>query len=588
MIKKLFTFLLLFTTFTSFSQRVIWEAKFFINSTSEVVTEQTPIMEGDTLRVEFHFRVLDAAKYQTLDDADTKYFFGDFQYNNDAFTRVDGGSSFPGIDNLEDGSPITATYFYDNYLFTSGRSYDVLQNRYSDWVANGGYEVDDQWSVVRTTFQLSDKEVANLIDSTTLETSIPFFQILFTVNQNAHQQDITDLKFFMSLGTMQDLDGTYINDFDPGHGEDGYVMDLVDDAGDNVIIKVHLPETLDPTNFNVYVNSTTDDTISYEGTLDVNGEFTINDIPYDGEYYASISPIDNSYIPDIHTVTDAYRSFLGVTDVGINGTERQFDVFETFIADVNMDDILDSRDVYWLLAYVTGILTTEESQNNNLCLPTSTTAEDGTVTWSWGCYTLVNYDNYTEELLGTSMDNWVSSFSPSFGGTNYFEFAHWNHSDVDFSHTTPYPASTTESPAREGFAHKTPTVGTLAHRTVGTINIDMVADIRDDGKVEVTLKLNDGDLAGLQSRIKYNESILYLEEVIFDTGNTLTNFSSLDKNNVVFGTISPNGDEQVKEGEIVKLIFETLEQINNTTGLFYFYNTDAVKLNGDKLILNIQ
>lgn len=584
MIKKLFTSLFLLTSFLSFSQRVIWEAKFFNNSTSEVVTEQTPIMEGDTLRVEFHFRVIDATKYQNLDDDNTRYFFGDFQYNNDAFTRVPDAFAFPGIDNLGDNSPITATYFYDNYLFTTGRSFDALQNRYTDWVANGGYVVDDQWSVVRTTFQLSNTEVVNLIDANTLETPIPFFDMLFTVNQNAHQQDITDLKFFMAMGVLQDEAGANITDFDPGHGEDGYVMDLVDDAGDNVVIKIHLAETLDPTNFNIYVNG--NNGTSYEGVLDVNGEFVINDIPYDDTYYASIQPIDNSYVPDIHTVTDAYRSFVGVTDVGINGTERQFDVFETFIADVNMDNILDSRDVYWLLAYVTGILTTEESQTQGLCLPTSTTAEDGTVTWSFGCNTLVNYGNYTEELLGTSMDNWISEFSPEFGGANIFEFAYWNHSDIDFSHTTPYPAPS-EAP-KANFAHQEKTSGTLAHLAVGEITIDMVSDIRDDGKVEVTLKLNDSDLAGLQSRIKYDRDILELEEVVFNTGNTLTNFTSHDTSNIVFGTISANGEEDVKTGDIVKLIFEPLEDISNITGLFYFYNTDAVKMNGDKLILNIQ
>jgi len=584
--KKLFTALFLLTSILTFGQNVIWQAKFFNNNSGEQVTEQTPIMEGDTLRVEFHLRVPDGATYDALAAADTKYFFGDFQYNNDAFTRVETAYAYPGVDNLGDSSPITATYFYDNFFYTTQTAYDLLQVRYDEWSANGGYAVDDQWSVVRTTFQLSNKEVTDLIDPSTLETSIPFFDILFTVNQNAHQQDITDLKFFMSLGTMQHLDGSYISDFDPGHGADGYVMDLVDDAGDNVIVKVHLPETLDPTNFNVFVNSQTDGNNSFNGTLDINGEFVINDIPYDDTYYVGISPIDLTFVPEIHTVTDAYRSFLGITDVGINGTERQFDVFESFIADINMDDILDSRDVYWLLAYVTGILTEETVQTNNLCLPTSTTAEDGTVTWTPGCYTLVNYENYTEELLGTSLEYWQTDFSPSFGGTNYFEFAYWNHSDVDFSHTTPYPAQTETAPAK--FAHKEPIAGTLAHTAVGTVNIDMVADIRDDGKVEVTLKLNDGDLAGLQSRIKYDRSVLELEEVKFDTGNTLTNFSSHDINNVVFGTISPNGNEQVKEGDIVKLIFEPLEQINNTTGLFYFYNTDAVKLNGDKLILNIQ
>ena len=584
--KKLFTSLFLLTSILTFGQNVIWQAKFFNNNSGEQVTEQTPIMEGDTLRVEFHFRVPDGATYDALAAADTKYFFGDFQYNNDAFTRVENAFAYPGVDNLGDSSPIKATYFYDNFLYTTQTAYDLLQVRYDEWSANGGYAADDQWSVVRTTFQLSDREIANLIDPTTLETSIPFFDILFTVNQNAHQQDITDLKFFMSLGTMQHLDGTYISDFDPEHGEDGYVMDLVDDAGDNVVIKVHLPETLDPTNFNIIIGSTSDGNISFNGTLDVNGEFVINGIPFDDTYYAGISPIDLTFVPDIHTVTDAYRSFLGVTDVGINGTERQFDVFESFIADVNMDNVLDSRDVYWLLSYVLGSVDQNTAQTNGLCLPYLMDNGDGTTTQTTGCYTLVNYQNYTEELLGTSMDNWVTNFTPTPTGNNYFEFAYWNHSDVDFSHTTPYPAQM-EQQATAKFSHQEPLIGKMAHTAVGEITVDMIADFRDDGKVEVTLNLNDSDLAGLQSRINYDRSFLQFQEVIFDTGNTLTNFSSYDLNTVRFGTISPNGDEEVKSGNIVKLVFEPLQQISNITGLLYFYNTDAVKMNGDKLILNI-
>ena len=584
--KKLFTSLFLLTSILTFGQNVIWQAKFFNNSTGVQVTDTTPIMESDTLRVEFHLRVPDVATYDALAAADTKYFFGDFQYNNDAFTRIPDAYAYPGVDNLGDASPIKATYFYDNYLYTTATAYDLLQVRYDEWTANGGYAVDDQWSVVRSTFQLSDKEVADLIDATTLETSIPFFDILFTVNQNAHQQDITDLVFFMSLGTMQHLDGTYISDFDPGHGEDKYVMDLVDDAGDNVVVKVHLPDTLDPTNFNINVGSMTDGNISYQGTLDINGEFVINDIPYDGNYWVGISPIDLTFVPEIHTVTDAYRAFLGVTDVGINGTERQFDVFESFIADVNMDNILDSRDVYWLLSYVLGSVDQDTAQTNGLCLPYLMDNGDGTTTQTTGCYTLVNYSNYTEELLGTSLDNWVSDFSPSFGGTNYFEFAYWNHSDIDFSHTTPYPAQTQTAPAK--FAHQERIPGTMAHQAVGTVNIDMVSSFMDDGKIEVTLELKDGDLAGLQSRLGYDRTKLSFDGVIFDTGNTLTNFSSYDESKVIFGTISPNGEEEVKLGKVVKLIFEPLEQISNVTGLFYFYNTDAVKMNGDKLILNIQ
>jgi hypothetical protein len=44
----------------------------------------------------------------------------------------------------------------------------------------------------------------------------------------------------------------------------------------------------------------------------------------------------------------------------------------------------------------------------------------------------------------------------------------------------------------------------------------------------------------------------------------------------------------VKKGKAFTIEFTPIGTVNNTTGLFYFENTDAVKQNGDKLNLNIQ
>jgi len=127
----------------------------------------------------------------------------------------------------------------------------------------------------------------------------------------------------------------------------------------------------------------------------------------------------------------------------------------------------------------------------------------------------------------------------------------------------------------------------MAHTAVGTINMDMYSYLQN-GKVIVELELTDGEIAGIQSRLKYDPTVLFLEEVIFDTGNTLTNFSRSNNSELIFGSLATGGEESIKSGKVVKVVFDTLEQVTNTTGLFYFHNTDAVKMNGDKLILNIQ
>ena len=75
-------------------------------------------------------------------------------------------------------------------------------------------------------------------------------------------------------------------------------------------------------------------------------------------------PIDASYIPNVHTVTDAYRSFQYLTDVGINGTDTTYDNFGLFSADANLNGAFNSADTYGLLAYVLGL-----EVGQDFCLP---------------------------------------------------------------------------------------------------------------------------------------------------------------------------------------------------------------------------
>ena len=115
----------------------------------------------------------------------------------------------------------------------------------------------------------------------------------------------------------------------------------------------------------------------------------------------------------------------------------------------------------------------------------------------------------------------------------------------------------------------------------------MVSKI-ENGQVIVELKHSGEPIVGMQARIKYDTDRLILKDVVYDTGNTTTNFSKELNKGLLFGTLSVNGSVNIKEGTPFKLIFDTVGTVNNTTGLFYFENTDAVKANGDKMTLKIQ
>jgi hypothetical protein len=83
--------------------------------------------------------------------------------------------------------------------------------------------------------------------------------------------------------------------------------------------------------------------------------------------------------------------------------------------------------------------------------------------------------------------------------------------------------------------------------------------------------------------------MLTLEDVVFDTGNTMTNFSSVKTAGVVkFGSLDQNGANTIKAGTPYKLIFTPKQAIQNTAGLVSFNLTEGVKTDGTKVKFNIQ
>ena len=67
----------------------------------------------------------------------------------------------------------------------------------------------------------------------------------------------------------------------------------------------------------------------------------------------------------------------------------------------------------------------------------------------------------------------------------------------------------------------------LTHFIEVKSNLDLVSQIKDDGTVEFTIELDVENLIGTQFNITYNTTVLTLDNVIFDTGNEMTNFSNI-------------------------------------------------------------
>jgi hypothetical protein len=110
----------------------------------------------------------------------------------------------------------------------------------------------------------------------------------------------------------------------------------------------------------------------------------------------------------------------------------------------------------------------------------------------------------------------------------------------------------------------------------------------ENGKVVLTAKLTKEGLAGLQVIMNYDESKLTLDNVSFDAGSTITNFSTHEGGRLTFGSIDQMKTARIKVGTPYRLVFTPKETLTNTAGLFYFILADAVDGLGKKVDLTIE
>ena len=115
-----------------------------------------------------------------------------------------------------------------------------------------------------------------------------------------------------------------------------------------------------------------------------------------------------------------------------------------------------------------------------------------------------------------------------------------------------------------------------------------VSSTLEGGKVILTTNLTKEGLAGLEVIMNYDESKLTLDNVVFDAGSTITNFSTHNNGRLTFGSMDQLKTARIKTGTPYKLIFTPKTTLTNTAGLFYFVLSDAVDANGKKINLIVE
>ena len=576
---------------TGFSQTV--SGNMYVNMGFTNITREAAVRNdagtvltriGDEIQMSFFLEAFTQDDLTAIQGADFKYLTFDIAFNNDAFTPI-GEEAWPQVDALGDTGEIKQSYLYENQLYTqSSIDRDGVQARHADWQSNGGYVSNDKWTVVRITFQLSNKNIGELF--TNGITSGAIFTKNFIIKEGADTE--VDAGFMINFGTMYTPDGDQLGNISPKNYTSGnsdnaeYMLDgyIHPNTAPITTLEYVLNSNLNPTDFEAIVIETGTSTL--EGSmvatetryqLDSDGKVQISDLEIEKTYSAWLEPVNTSYMPNIHTITDAYRSFRGYNDKGINGNQNIFDAWESFTADLNLDGSFNTGDVWGLLAYVLG-MDINPGENQEYCVPEQQQGE-----WYHGCSAITKYDLYTVDnlvgLLNEGGPNWQPYFTVTDESTTH-RFAFWHHGDLDFSHSTPYPIL---SSSGKGALY--------SNKAVGSTNLDIVSKIEGD-QVVLELNHNGRNFVGMQARINFDTSILEFENVEYATGITAMNFAKNIGNELLIGSLVKEGDANIEKGTIFKLRFKAKQSISNTTGLFYFKNTDAVQSDGNKLQLKIQ
>jgi len=328
------------------------------------------------------------------------------------------------------------------------------------------------------------------------------------------------------------------------------------------------------------VNGKTGDAIE-TGNFDANGQVITSNLIVDEKYYFEIKVNDQaSWLDDILTIADAFIIFkqgnaTGAGGPGDTSNQNTFDyAIQYLLGELNNSGNITPEDAYQALGHVQGVEGLSEWFTN------STNGSKNV----WGRI----------EQLGVSTDDYY--FGQKFiieptDTDKAFSFGHSLIGDVDFSHGY-VPTAEGSAYAQTGTAQSSQarmSVTSMALQDEIESNLDVVSELVD-GKVHFTINLQEEGVVGAQFNINYDETILELDNVIFDTGNTMTNFANHKEQQakVNIGSLDQSGEVSIKTGNAYKLIFTPNETLQNTSGLITFKLTEGIKADGQKVKFIIQ
>ena len=537
-------------TYTSFGQLTITQS----------LSPTTGLKVGDTITVKYNL-----TKGQVIKNP--RYLWFRYQFNNKALTYV--STAF------NQGSSAQTFYTgWSNYKFTpnGGGSDNDLNIQYG--LTPWAYVVNSDWNVGQLTVQRADQSINGLIAT----------QKYILKDQNTYNNI-----FKIDLATGTDTTGANV-----GTIYGGGFSSLTGVVGNTsqFKVKVLFPQGYTITDHNVQLMK-----LKTDGSGDIDwSQQPIAQLPLDASGEALFTTqvkvgdsvgvfvgaaFTKTWMNDIVTVSDAYKAFLGHSQTDISGTANFFTLpaLEKKVGKVSLSgNTFGEADSYALFAHVMG-----QNMTTTAMIPTSTSTS---VRWYSGLLNQSWLDGVVKNRV--LIDSPIKEVHAVFAWGGDLNWSHSSDPSVIASRITSgiYTNSVNgEVNTIQNMSMSSP----MAYQTEAVEKAKLgITSTLEGGKVVLTTTLTRAELAGLQVIMNYDESKLTLDNVIFDAGSTITNFTTHEGGRLTFGSIDQLKTARIKVGTPYKLIFTPKTTLSNTAGLFYFVLSDAVDAKGNKVDLTIE
>lgn len=470
---------------------------------------------------------------------------------------------------------------WDGYIFNVDSSFDAsdLTDQYNNWRdGSNSYSPNSDWSVNRFTIQNSE--------DINLEDAVVTLKFKILDRQGSNYTDYNDV-FKISWAQLKDDRTSYeysvtstnqsisLNPGGVGAGDVVLTLDVPHDNKQDYGYSIYKFSQLEAFDWNGDGNidgygPKADEIPFANGNFDSSGIATVEGlnlneyswihthIVYDGQSHPQ-------WLDDVVTVTDVYKIFQYSLDTDINGGGGSWEYkIQDILGEVTNDGVVNFDDSYELLAHINGVTTSANV----------TSTENGAFNLS-----------ALKDIYGLLDDSDWNLFTPT-DNNKAFTIAHGLRGDVDFSHST---VPTSEGSEVEQQSTTFSKMSVMSNRKVENQNLDISSRL-ENGKVIMEIDLATEGLVGTQFNINYDNSILTLDNIVFDTGNEMTNFANhkVEQAKINIGSLDQNGDITIKTGIAYKLIFSPTTEIQNTSGLITFKITEGVKADGTKIKFNIE